>query len=649
MNSPDAQLLRLTDMILSNSQAGLIDLNLKQQQKVLEPTSYVQSMNDYSIHVFSGKPREGQSLDEVKRLLLDQIDLVKKGQFDDWLIEAVINDLKKNSIEQSQYNWSRANDEVMAFTNGINWKDYITRTDDLRKYSKQDIIKFANDHYKDNYFAIYKRNGKDPRHQEVTKPSITKVILNKESKSPFHEALLANKVEKIQPMFVDYEKDIQKLKMNKDVEVLHTHNSENDLFTLYYLSDVGTNNDPRMKQAVEYLEYLGTSDMTPEDVKKEFYKIGCNFGVSAANDRTYVYLDGLSENMDKAIALFEKLLADPKADDEALQKMIDGTFKKRDDIKKEKNAILWQGLMNYGLYGPKSSFTNVLTNKELRDVTSNELIDIIKGFTKMQHRVLYYGPKSGDDLVASLNKGHKLPEQLNPAPAPVEFAMQNMDKPAVYWTNYDMVQAEIVFLSKGEKFDAARLPVSRMFNEYFGGSMASPVFQELREAQGLAYAAFASYSPASKKTDNDSFFGYIGTQADKQAESMKAMMGLIQNFPRSENGFEVARNSLMNQLESERITKTNILFNYENAKRRGLDHDVRRDIYEQVQNMTIEDISNFQKDFIKDRKFNVVLVGDQKKLNLNDLKNYGNVKELSLDEIFGYEKPVTVKVEAPNK
>lgn len=649
LNSPDAQLLRLTDMILSNSQAGLIDLNLKQQQKVLEPSSYVNSLNDFALHVFSGKPREGQSLADVKKLLLEQIDLVKKGQFDDWLIEAVINDLKKNSIQQSQYNWSRANDEVLAFTNGMDWKDYVSRTDDLRKYTKQDIIKFANEHYKDNYVAIYKRNGKDPHQKKVTKPSITKVSLNKESKSLFHETLLAHKVEKIQPLFLDYEKDIHQMKMKQEVEVLHTKNAENDLFTLYYLSDVGTNNNPKMKQAVEYLEYLGTSDMAPEDVKKEFYKIGCNFGVYAADDRTYVYLDGLSENMDKAIGLFEKLLADPKPDDTALQKMIDGIFKKRDDIKKDKEAILWEGLMNYGLYGAKSPFTNVLTNKELRDVKAAELVDIIKGFTKTQHRVLYYGPKSEDELLASLNTGHKLPDRLQPVPAPVEYLMQNMDNPSVYWTNYDMVQAEIVFLSKGEKFDAGRIPTTRMFNEYFGGSMASPVFQELREAQGLAYAAFASYSPAMNKTANDSFFGYIGTQADKQAESMKAMMGLIQNFPRSENGFDVARNSLMNKLESERITKTGILFNYENAKRRGLDHDVRKDVYEQIQNMTIEDVANFQKDFIKGRKFNVVLVGDQKKLNLKDLQNYGQVKELSLDEIFGYEKPMKVKTEAPNK
>ena len=224
-----------------------------------------------------------------------------------------------------------------------------------------------------------------------------------------------------------------------------------------------------------------------------------------------------------------------------------------------------------------------------------------------------------------------------------------MDKPAAYWANYDMVQAEIIFLSKGDKFDASRIPEARMFNEYFGGSMASPVFQELREAQGLAYAAFATYGLADKKTDNDQFFGYIGTQADKQAESMKAMTELIQNFPRSESGFDVARNSLMNTLESERITKTSILFNYESARRKGIDHDVRKDVYEKIQNMTIDDVENFQKQYIKGRKFNVVMVGDRNKLNLKDLQKYGEVKELSLDELFGYEKPVKIQLEGSNK
>jgi predicted Zn-dependent peptidase len=188
-----------------------------------------------------------------------------------------------------------------------------------------------------------------------------------------------------------------------------------------------------------------------------------------------------------------------------------------------------------------------------------------------------------------------------------------------------------------------------MFNEYFGGNMSSPVFQELREAQGLAYSAFAGYSSAQKKEGNNNFFGYIGTQADKQPEAMDAMMNLIQNFPRSENGFDVAQKSLLSKLESERITKTGILFNYEAARRRGLDHDIRQDIYQGIQSMTIEDVANFQQRFIKDKNFNVVLVGDRKKLSFKDLTKYGEVKELSLDELFGYEKPQKVDIETPNQ
>ena len=647
--SEDAKLLRLTDMILSNSKAGLIDINLKQQQKVIEPASYVDYLNDYSIHTFSGRPREGQSLDDVKKLLLEQIELVKKGEFEDWLIEATINDLKKSSIRSSENNYARSNNFVMAFSNSIPRQNYIAQIDDLRKYTKEDIMKFANEHYKDNYVAIYKRNGKDANSLKVTKPSITKVSLNKEDKSVFHQKIANNKVEKLKPVFLDYDKDVITLKMNKEVEVLYTPNSENDLFTLYYLSDVGTNNNPKMNIAVEYLQYIGTGDMSAEELQKEFYKLGCTFNVFASGDQTYVYLEGLNESMDKSISLFEKLLANPKADDEALNKMIDGIFKKRDDQKKDKWSIMFSGLMNYGLYGPKSSFTNVVGNKELRELKSQELVDIIKDFTKTQHRVLYYGPLKGEKIISSLNTHHTLPEQLKPVPPIVEFKMQEVASSTVYWADYDMVQEEIMFLSKEQDFSVEQVPIARMFNEYFGGSMSSPVFQELREAQGLAYSAFAYYGTASKPTDNDLFYAYIGTQADKQPEAMKAMMGLLQEFPKSENGFDVARNAILNQIESQRITKANILFNYESARKKGLTYDIRKDIYEKVQNYTLEDVAKFQQEQLKNNKYNIVLIGSKDKINFKDLSKYGAVKELSLDEIFGYEKPVKINTESPNQ
>jgi zinc protease len=538
---------------------------------------------------------------------------------------------------------------VMAFTNNIPWNNYVSRTDDLRNYTKEDIVKFANEHYKNNYVVVYKRNGKDANAQKVTKPSITKVPLNKESVSPFHAKISSNKVDKLQPVYVDYNKDLAKLKMNKDVEVLYTANKDNDLFTLYYLSDVGTNNNPKMDVAVEYLQYLGTEDMTAEEVQKEFYKLGSSFSVFSSGDQTYIYLEGLNENMDKSIQLFEKLLANPKADDEAKKKMIDGIFKKREDSKKDKSEIMFSGLMNYGLYGAKSSFTNVVSNKELNDLKSEELIDIIRDFTKTQHRVLYYGPKKEDELIASLNQHHTLPETLKPVPPPVEFKMQDVKEANVYWADYDMVQAEIMFLSKGQEFSVDQIPMARMFNEYFGGSMSSPVFQELREAQGLAYSAFAYYGSAAKKQDNDMFYAYIGTQADKQSDAMKAMLDLLQNFPKSENGFETAQKAILNQIESQRITKTGILFNYESARKKGLDYDVRKDVYEKVQQYTLADVEKFQQEYLKNNKYNVVVIGSKDKLNLKDLQKYGKVKQLTLDELFGYEKQEKINLEQPNQ
>ena len=648
-SSDEFKLLRLSDGILSNSQAGLIDLNLKQAQKVLDPYSTVDDMNDYSIHRFSGKPREGQTLEQVKDLLLGQIELLKNGEFEDWLIDAVINDLKKNRIQQSERNYSRSADLVTAFTNNITWKDYVEGVESLRKFKKEDIVKFANEHYGNNYAVVFKRNGKDLNTRKVTKPEITRVTLNKESKSPFHEELLKNKPEKLTPVFIDYDKDIQKLAMDKKVQVLYTPNNENELFTLYYLSEVGTNHDPTLKMAIEYLQYLGTSEITAEDFKKELYKLGCSFGVFAAEDQTYIYLNGLSENMDKALELFEKLLADPKPDDEALKNMVDGVFKTREDVKKDKFAILYEGLINYGLYGAESPFTNVLTNKQLRELKPEQLTTMIKGFTQTEHKVLYYGPKTGEDVVASLNKLHVVPDQLKPAPAPIDFSIRDITTPTAYWTNYDMVQAEIVFLTKGPTFDKARIPASRIFNEYFDGNMSSPIFQELREAQGLAYSAFAFYGEADKPTGNDFFYGYVGTQADKQVDAMKGLSNLIKNFPRSENGLEVAKSGLMSRIESARITKTGILFNYLDAQRKGIDHDIRKDVYEQAQVVTLDDVQKFQEQYLKNAKYNVVMIGSKDKLNFKDLPKYGKVQELTLDELFGYEKVQKINIEKPNQ
>jgi predicted Zn-dependent peptidase len=201
-----------------------------------------------------------------------------------------------------------------------------------------------------------------------------------------------------------------------------------------------------------------------------------------------------------------------------------------------------------------------------------------------------------------------------------------------------MVQAEMVLQSRGLKYNSEITPEIQLFNEYFGGGMSSIVFQELREAQGLAYAVFSSYNSGSKVEDNDYMMAYIGTQADKQKEALDALVNLLNNLPESEKNFENAKKAILSKIESTRITKGEVLFDYLGAQRKNLDHDIRKDVYSRVQEMNFGDLKDFHGKYIRDKKFNIAVIGDRKKMNFVALGTYGEVKELSFDEIFGYKE-----------
>lgn len=636
--------IMLIDMLLNNSEAGLIDLNLNQQQKVLSAGSFIDDLNDYSIHTLYGNAKQNQSLEEVKGLILEQIEKIKKGEFEDWLLTAVINDFKISRMKELESNQARANGMVLAFTNDVPWADYIQEIERMEKVTREELIAFANANYGENYVAIYKRTGEDPNKQQVEKPEITKVPLNREEKSAFHVALAAKESPRLTPVFVDYSADIQQTEV-KGVPVLSRLNEENELFELIYLLDIGSNTDPMLKIAVQYLEYLGTDQLTAEELKIELYKLGCSFSVSAAEERTYVVLSGLDENMEKATVLFEKLLANASPDQEALTNMVDRMLKARGDAKKNKGTILWSGLMNYGMYGAANPFTNVIANHELVNLKAEDLTAKIKQIPQMPHRILYYGPRNVNTLKTFLSEYHNVPATFIAMPETRQFAKQATDVPQVFWADYNMVQSEILFLHKSVSFDPSLSPEARMFNEYFGGGMNSIVFQEIREAQGLAYSVFSSYSESSKKDESNTLMAYVGTQADKQGEAMAAMMNLINNLPESPEAFNIAKEAILSKIESERVTGSSVLWNYISAQDKGLAYDIRKDIYADVKGMTFENVKTFHEKYIKDKGFVTVLVGSRDKIDFNDLKKYGEVKEVTLDELFGYGDTETVTIQ----
>ncbi len=633
--SNDADMIMMVNKILSNGKAGLIDLNLNQEQKVLDAYAYDMEFKDYSAHIFQGNPKEGQSLEQLKDLLLEQIEKVKKGEFADWLISAIITDMKLQQTKSYEYNSARADAMVNSFIAGRAWSESATTIDRLSKITKQQIIDFVKANYSSNYVVVYKRTGEDKSVQKVEKPAITPVTVNRDEQSDFVKKSIATPIKDIEPVFIDYAEDIEKSTLKSGIPVLYTRNSENKTFDMYYVLDMGSNHNKKTDVAINYLKYLGTKELSATQVQQEFYKLGCSFDVYVGEDQTWVSLRGLTDNIEKATTLFENLLTNAQPNQQALENVVSDILKKREDSKLNKGEILWGGLLSYGKYGRYSAYTNILTTAELKNLKSEDLISIIKDVTSYQHRVLYYGNNSLNDVTSMLNKLHKTPAEIKPTPMNVKF-QETEANTNVYAVDYDMKQAEVIFISKDEKYNKNTIPTVRLFNEYFGGGMSSIVFQEMRESKALAYSVFSSYSTANKKSESNYVFSYIGTQADKLPEAMKGMMELVNNMPESESSFKASKESILQSIRTERITKASILFNYENALRLGLDYDIRKDVFKNVPTLTFDQLKLFEAEHVKKKQYTILVIGKKESLDIPTLQKYGKVTFLTLEDIFGY-------------
>ncbi len=635
-NNHDALMVKLVDEILANGEAGLIDLDLVQQQKLLKGYSLVDDNNDYTFHKLYGEPKQGQTLEQVKDLLLAEIEKLKKGEFGDWILPAIIQNMKLQRMKAAEKNNGRAGYMMGSFVHNIPWKDWVNEINESAKITKADVVKFANEHYKNNYAVCYKRQGEAKVHK-VEKPKITAVQMNKDVESPFKTQWDKMPQPSLTPKFLDFDKDITHLKLAKgDVPFDYIKNDVNKTFSLNYVFDMGTDNNRELGVAIAYLEYLGTDKYTTDQLKIEFYKLGLNFSVNNSRDRIAVSLSGLEENLEKGVELFEHILANVKPDKGVYDALVMDITQNRANAKKSKSTILNTGMGNYAKYGPVNPFNDIIGNEDLKGKDINSLAGMIKSLESFKHHIFYYGSKSPDEALAVINKLHPVNAPLQSSPPARKYPELPLNETKVYVCYYPMKQAEIVMLGKDGLFDKNLFPYLYMYNEYYGSGLSSIMFQEIREKMALAYSVYSSYGVPQYADESHYVVSYVGTQADKMDTALVEMNKLLNNMPEVPQQFEGARENVVKTLESDWITGTDIYAAYDRAKKRGLNYDVRKDIYEQAKTMQIAGIHKFFDEHVKGKKFTYLVIGKKEDLNLDALKKIGPVQELKYEELFGY-------------
>ena len=269
-------------------------------------------------------------------LLLGEIENLKKGNFSDDLLPAVINNLKLDYQRALENNRWRVSQHLDAFINGKCWSQQTGLLDRVSKLTKQDIVDFANRFFTDGYATIFKRQGVDTLQKKIDKPAITPIPTNRDLVSQFVKDIQLSQVEPIHPEFVDFNQalTISEVKRVKGKKV------KGLLFTLTFRYEFGHEDDNRYDMVSDYLDVVGTKDLTATEIKQQFYNLACSYSVNVNADNLNISLSGLSEHMPAALKLLEDLLQNAQATQDSYNSFVDVILKARENRKQDPTTCI---------------------------------------------------------------------------------------------------------------------------------------------------------------------------------------------------------------------------------------------------------------------------------------------------------------------
>ena len=631
----EAMIADVVSYVLSNGSAGLIDLNLNQQQKVLGAQAMSYTRPDGGEFIIMADPKEGQTLEQAKDLVMGEIAKLRNGEFDESLLTGTINNLKMNQMRSLESNEDRADMYVQSFINGTDWADEVALLENLGKVTKQDVVDWANEYLQDNNYAvIYKRQGEDKTVQKVSAPKITPIKANRDAQSAFLAEIQSTEVKPIEPVYVDYDKKMKFFDVN-GMEVLYAQNKVNDITNISYIYNTGIESDPTLNLAFDYLSYLGTPTRSAEEIAQDMYQLACDFRLTSGTNQTSISISGLAENMPAAMEIVEDLAYNAIPDEAILANLKADMFKYRTDAKLSQSSC-FSALQEYVMYGPEFIKKTTMTDEQIKNITSEELLSKIREILGYGHEIRYYGPATAAEAADLLKASHKVVKDAKPLER-VYTQRLPIKEDKVYLAPYDAKQIQYFqYSNKGEKLNLEADPHLGLYNEYFGGGMNAIVFQEMREARGLAYSSSARLYMPSHKEDTYMYYAFIATQNDKMKTAIEAFDEIINDMPESETAFEIAKESLVSRIRTERVSDRQIISSYVTSRELGLTEPRSKQIFEVAQTLTLDDVKAAQQEWVKNREYAYGILGDIKDLDTDYLKTLGPIQTLSLEEIFGY-------------
>ncbi len=636
---PDAIALDLASSLLTNSfSSGLLD-SLTTNHKVLAAAAgRVPMFNEMGIVGYLVIPSiPFGKLPKAEKLVREQVQKIKDGKFADADLEALKLEAARGAMQRLETISSRSDAMVEVMAQNRSWADYLAEVEAIQSITREDVIRVANKYFGEDYIRFEKVNGTYPK-DKVAAPKFDPIIpKHAGEKSEYAKKLEAMPVAAYEPKLLDFEGDVQRVKLSDKVTLFYKPNEVNDIFSLSIQVDEGFNEDPVIPHVASFLNTIGTDSLSIQQLSKAWQNLGTSFSVSSDNHRFNLGITGFDSLFVPSVQLLRHFEDHAKADKESFKELKQGVNLEKKTFLTGGTSNIMQATSQRVFYGANAPKLRALNGKELGKIGPDGLLNKFSQLLDKECAIFYCGTLP-IETVASVLKAELNLDRCKVASTQNYLPYLIYDKPTVFFYNLkNSRQAQIMtYQTPAAPADELQATLLEVLGEYIGGGMYSLMFQEVREFRAMAYSAhgYVTSPMPVEKEKSAALVTSLGTQADKSLAALQLVDSLLRVLPLKESTFTASVQSLAAQANNGYPTFRGVASSIHNCEIKGYTEDPNKAIVDHLDEVSLEAMKQYYDAFVAPSPRCLIIVGDREKLPMDKIAEFGEIVELTQKDIY---------------
>lgn len=604
-----------------------------------------------------------RSFDDAKtteKLIYKEIDkIMDPEKIPDWLFNSVKKQLLQEHEMMYEYQSAKINILTYAYTYDIPLDEFINEDKEIAALTKEQVAAVAKKYFDAPRCTLEFGEG-EPQKNKLAKPAIKPLDPPKGVQTEYAKAFKNVPTTAVNVTYNDFSEVTHK-EMSLNVNLHYTENTQNDIFTVTLRYGVGTHLLPKLEYAAALMNTAGCvyegKVRNSQELHRLYSELGATYSFGVNDSYFYISIQGEEKNLDKIMSLVVPQIMFTDLDDKQIKSMVSNAYWGRFSEKRS-TSVLSSALLEYILYGENSRYIDRIPMSELYHynvlpdgsgydetflINKTNLTTTIQEATGYALDIFYCGKKPIAEVEAAMQKA---PMQKTMLATQSPFFRNrsneyNQKTQVIFLHDARMQQAKVYFYSNGTNYDCTQDVNSEAFNQYFSGGFSGLVMNEIREKRSMAYTAYGQYVTPSVPNRDSYMIGYIGTQSDKVPEAINVMMDLMTNMPDPEDVNARMADIKEFLYQSTLAAKPNMRSKsqvYEAWLRAGYTDDPAKTNLTKIENLTYDQIKNYYEQNIKGRPITIVVIGDQKMMDKNQVKElqkkYGKFVKISNSKLF---------------